>query len=48
MQIMRLFTYYKGFYAKELVFYPLPYFGKENHCFCPVILPKNGHLKSSK
>jgi len=26
----------------------LSFLDKEMRCFCPVILPKNGHLKSSK
>ena len=26
----------------------LLFFGKGRSCFCPIILPKNDHLKSSK
>ncbi|WP_249857871.1 hypothetical protein [Prevotella sp. TCVGH] len=26
----------------------LSFLEKEMRCFCPIILPKNGHLKSSK
>ena len=40
--------YYKDPSMKELHLLSHVIFGHGIRCFCPVILPKNGHLKSSK